>query len=129
MGFPCRNALGMEIFFARRAILQSFSLLVHFGETNNTIGVILQINILRIFGWLFHPAFEATGELLIEESVGILGYLLILFEVVEELIILPHLRDDEVDVLAGDFLKPEIHASAVHCCGDVHVILASCCLH
>jgi hypothetical protein len=79
-------------------------------------------------GGLFHSAPEPLRELQVEDGIGIFGDFAVAFEVVKEFIIFADLCDDEVDVLAGDFLESEVHAGAVDSGGHRYVVLLACSL-
>ncbi len=103
----------MEIFFARLASLQRFSVFIHLCKANCAIGIIFQVDILLLFGVIFllHSWSESIGQLIIQNFVCGLGNFGWIVKIVQNLSILGHLSNNEIDVFAGFLFHSEINAS------------------
>ena len=103
----------MEIFFASLATLQRFSVFIHLCKANCAIGIIFQVNILLLFGIIFllHSWSESIGQLIIQNFVGGFGNFGWIVKIVQNLNILGHLSNNEIDVFAGFLFHSEIDAS------------------
>lgn len=126
MLFPNLNTINMKIFFTSRAILQCLTLFYHLTVANYAISFTFKINIVLFWSrLLFDPRFQPLSELFIQNCISIFRYLPITFEVIQQFIILPHLRHNKIYMLTWYLLKPEIHTCTMHYRRHLNMILAS----
>ena len=70
---PGIEAHHVEILLAGAAILQLIVLLVHLGEANGAIRIVLEIDVLRLFPGRVQSRLQAFCELLVQHLIGRLG--------------------------------------------------------
>ena len=74
MVFPSFEALDVEVLLASATFLQIFIVFVHFGETDGTISVVLQVDDLGVLLAASHATPESLCQLLVEYFIGRLRY-------------------------------------------------------
>jgi hypothetical protein len=110
---PGVDADGMEILLAGAAILQFLVFLIHLGEADGAVCVILEIDILGVLSGSVHPGTQSFGELFVQYLVGGLRNLgNSAAKIVKQFLVLGDLRDNEEDVLAGLLLHLKVKALA-----------------
>jgi hypothetical protein len=111
---PHAETLRVEVLLAAGTVQQIF-MAFHFAEADHAAGVVVELDFPLALG---HPRLQPPQQLLVQGGVGVAAEVDAALEAVQQSVRLRHLRDDEVDVLAGALREAEIHAIAVQLAPD-----------
>ncbi len=112
MLFPTHDTLLVEVFLAGITVFKCLLILVHLGETNHTVLVVLKVNLFAGFFSIhvLESRLQSFLKLIVQDFVGIFGDGCTVPEIVKDLVVLSQLSHNEINVFAGFFFHFKVHA-------------------